>query len=242
MRSLVDEMDLAGATAGRVVHHPGRRRHRGRGQGGRPPGAGDGRAAARHHAAPRSAWSTSCWACSAAARTRWSGADREPGSRRGERPTSWRWAPPACWARPPRSTAPSSCSPSAPSATPSATSCMERIRWWERYTAAQGTTIDGNPSPGNKAGGITTILEKSLGAVAKGGQSPLAEIVDYAAVPTGDGLRLHGHPRLRPGVRHRHGRRRREHHRLHHRPGLGVRQPPGADGQAGHQLRAGHRG
>jgi len=65
---------------------------------------------------------------------------------------------------------------------------MERIRWWERYTTAQGTTIDGNPSPGNKAGGITTILEKSLGSVAKGGQSPLAEIVDYAAVPTVKGF------------------------------------------------------
>jgi altronate hydrolase len=65
---------------------------------------------------------------------------------------------------------------------------MERIAWWERYTAAQGTTIDGNPSPGNKAGGITTILEKSLGSVAKGGHSPLAEIVDYAAVPVEKGF------------------------------------------------------
>ena len=65
---------------------------------------------------------------------------------------------------------------------------MDRIRWWERYTTSQGTTIDGNPSPGNKAGGITTILEKSLGSVAKGGHSPLAEIVDYAALPTAKGF------------------------------------------------------
>jgi altronate hydrolase len=65
---------------------------------------------------------------------------------------------------------------------------MDRIAWWERYTADQGTTLDGNPSPGNKAGGITTILEKSLGAVAKGGHSPLAEVVDYAATPTRPGL------------------------------------------------------
>ncbi|MGV1007875.1 MAG: UxaA family hydrolase [Dermatophilaceae bacterium] len=57
---------------------------------------------------------------------------------------------------------------------------LERIRWWERYTAAAGTTLDGNPSPGNKAGGITTILEKSLGSVAKGGQSPVAGYVEYA--------------------------------------------------------------
>ncbi len=65
---------------------------------------------------------------------------------------------------------------------------MERIAWWERYTAAQGATLDGNPSPGNKAGGITTILEKSLGAVAKAGHSPLAEVVDYAQRPTRPGL------------------------------------------------------
>jgi altronate hydrolase len=65
---------------------------------------------------------------------------------------------------------------------------LERIRWWERYTAAQGTTLDGNPSPGNKEGGITTILEKSLGAVAKGGHSPLAEVLDYAATPTARGF------------------------------------------------------
>ncbi|MGH8868312.1 MAG: UxaA family hydrolase [Actinomycetes bacterium] len=57
---------------------------------------------------------------------------------------------------------------------------MARIRWWEEYTAKQGTTLDGNPSPGNKEGGITTILEKSLGAVAKGGHSPLAAVCEYA--------------------------------------------------------------
>ncbi len=65
---------------------------------------------------------------------------------------------------------------------------LDRIAWWERYTAEQGTTLDGNPSPGNKAGGITTILEKSLGAVAKAGQSPLAEVVEYARRPTRPGL------------------------------------------------------
>jgi altronate hydrolase len=65
---------------------------------------------------------------------------------------------------------------------------MERIRWWERYVASQGATLDGNPSPGNKAGGITTILEKSLGSVAKGGRSPLSEVVDYAATPTTRGF------------------------------------------------------
>ncbi len=65
---------------------------------------------------------------------------------------------------------------------------LRRIAWWEEYTRAQGTTLDGNPSPGNKVGGITTILEKSLGAVAKGGHSPLAAVVEYAEPATGPGL------------------------------------------------------
>ena len=45
---------------------------------------------------------------------------------------------------------------------------MGRIRWWEDYTARNGGEMNNNPSPGNKLGGLTTILEKSLGAVAKG--------------------------------------------------------------------------
>ncbi|GAB3261008.1 UxaA family hydrolase [Kineosporia babensis] len=61
----------------------------------------------------------------------------------------------------------------------------DRIEWWREYTASLGTSLDGNPSPGNKAGGITTILEKSLGAVAKAGHSPLSAVVGYAQpVPT----------------------------------------------------------
>ena len=65
---------------------------------------------------------------------------------------------------------------------------LDRIRWWEEYSSSQGTTLDGNPSPGNKAGGITTILEKSLGAVAKAGQSPLAAVCGYAEHVSGPGL------------------------------------------------------
>jgi altronate hydrolase len=57
---------------------------------------------------------------------------------------------------------------------------LDQIAWWERYTEAQGTTMDSNPSPGNKAGGITTILEKSLGAAAKAGHSPLSAVCGYA--------------------------------------------------------------
>jgi altronate hydrolase len=57
---------------------------------------------------------------------------------------------------------------------------VERIRWWEDYTARTGNEMNNNPSPGNKAGGLTTILEKSLGAVAKGGSTNLVEVYRYA--------------------------------------------------------------
>ncbi len=56
---------------------------------------------------------------------------------------------------------------------------IERIRWWEEYTAMNGGSMDNNPSPGNKAGGLTTILEKSLGAAAKGGTTPLTDVLAY---------------------------------------------------------------
>jgi len=65
---------------------------------------------------------------------------------------------------------------------------VEKIRWWERYTAAWGASIDNNPTPGNKAGGLTTISEKSLGAVAKAGSTPLNEVVGYAERVTARGL------------------------------------------------------
>jgi altronate hydrolase len=57
---------------------------------------------------------------------------------------------------------------------------VERIRWWEQYTASNGGEMNNNPSPGNKAGGLTTILEKSLGAVAKGGTGNLQAVYEYA--------------------------------------------------------------
>lgn len=57
---------------------------------------------------------------------------------------------------------------------------VEKIREWERQAALQGFSLDNNPSPGNKAGGLTTIYEKSLGAVAKGGSRALRAVYDYA--------------------------------------------------------------
>ncbi|GAA1581900.1 UxaA family hydrolase [Actinoplanes couchii] len=65
---------------------------------------------------------------------------------------------------------------------------LDRIAWWHTYVSAGGGTLDNNPSPGNKAGGLTTILEKSLGAVAKGGSAPLTAVYEYAEPITGTGF------------------------------------------------------
>jgi len=65
---------------------------------------------------------------------------------------------------------------------------MERVRWWEEYVKAAGASLDNNPSPGNKEGGLTTIAEKSLGAVAKGGSSTLNAVYRYAEPVTAKGF------------------------------------------------------
>jgi altronate hydrolase len=57
---------------------------------------------------------------------------------------------------------------------------VARIRWWEEYTASNKMEMNNNPTPGNKLGGLTTILEKSLGAAAKGGTTPLTAVYEYA--------------------------------------------------------------
>lgn len=57
---------------------------------------------------------------------------------------------------------------------------INRVRWWEDYTARNKGEMDNNPSPGNKRGGLTTILEKSLGAVAKSGSAPLTDVYLFA--------------------------------------------------------------
>src|SRR5580704_14774109 len=65
---------------------------------------------------------------------------------------------------------------------------VERIRWWEEHCARTGGEMNNNPSPGNKAGGLTTILEKSLGAVAKGGTTNLVDVYKYAELITAKGF------------------------------------------------------
>ena len=65
---------------------------------------------------------------------------------------------------------------------------IARIRWWEHYTQINDGEMNNNPSPGNKAGGLTTILEKSLGAVAKGGTRNLQAVYEYAEPVTARGF------------------------------------------------------
>jgi altronate hydrolase len=65
---------------------------------------------------------------------------------------------------------------------------VERIKWWEWYTGIFGAEINNNPSPGNKEGGLTTIYEKSLGAIAKGGSTALVDVVRYAELVKAKGF------------------------------------------------------
>ncbi len=65
---------------------------------------------------------------------------------------------------------------------------LQRIDWWRDYTARNGDELNNNPSHGNKLGGLTTILEKSLGAVAKGGSMPLKAVYEFAEAVTEPGF------------------------------------------------------
>ncbi len=75
---------------------------------------------------------------------------------------------------------------------------LKLIKWWEGYTERAGGSMDNNPSPGNKKGGLTTILEKSLGASAKGGTSPLTGVYKYAEPVTTKGFTFMDSPGYDP--------------------------------------------
>ena len=75
---------------------------------------------------------------------------------------------------------------------------IELIKWWEDYTARNKGSMDNNPSPGNKRGGLTTILEKSLGAAAKGGTTPLNGVYKYAEPVTAKGFTFMDSPGYDP--------------------------------------------
>lgn len=70
--------------------------------------------------------------------------------------------------------------------------------WWDRYAKRQGVSLNDNLAPGNIAGGISTILEKSLGSVTKAGTSPLNEVLDYAEPITSPGFVLMNTPGYDP--------------------------------------------
>jgi altronate hydrolase len=75
---------------------------------------------------------------------------------------------------------------------------IDRIRWWEWYAGMFGCTPDNNPSPGNKLGGLTTIYEKSLGAIVKGGTTALNDVVLYGEQVRARGLVVMDTPGLDP--------------------------------------------
>ncbi len=75
---------------------------------------------------------------------------------------------------------------------------VERITWWEDYCSRNGGEMNNNPSPGNKAGGLTTILEKSLGAAAKGGTTSLTGVYRYAEQVTAPGFAFMDSPGYDP--------------------------------------------
>jgi altronate hydrolase len=89
---------------------------------------------------------------------------------------------------------------------------IDQVKWWEDFTQRLGTEIDNNPSPGNKAGGLTTIYEKALGAIAKGGRT------DHDAR-----LYLHGFARQRSRFGHRRSGEWLQSGIVHHRAWIGLR-------------------
>ena len=75
---------------------------------------------------------------------------------------------------------------------------IERIKWWHWYAGIFGSELDNNPSVGNKEGGLTTIAEKSLGAVAKGGSTALVDVYQYAEQVTAKGFVIMDTPGFDP--------------------------------------------
>src|ERR1700692_979987 len=78
---------------------------------------------------------------------------------------------------------------------------IDRIKWWEAYAHRQGAQINNNPSAGNKAGGLTTVLEKSLGGIAKAGSTNLTEVYEYAQPIPARGLVFMDPPGYHPASR-----------------------------------------
>jgi altronate hydrolase len=65
---------------------------------------------------------------------------------------------------------------------------VDRVQWWKRYSEGRDVQINGKVAPGNEAGGLANIFEKSLGSAMKGGTGPLMEVYKYAEPVTASGL------------------------------------------------------
>ena len=128
---------------------------------------------------------------------------------------------------------------------------VDLMRWWEEYTHKHGEEINANPSPGNKAGGLTTIIEKSLGRNGQGRRHEPGRSREICGARHSEGVRLHGHARVRSGGRNGAGGRGCEPRLLYHGPRQRVRMQafsvhqdrnqhaslPAHGGGHGHQLR-----
>lgn len=77
---------------------------------------------------------------------------------------------------------------------------VARIKWWEQYCAKNDSSMNNNPSAGNKEGGLTTILEKSLGAIAKAGSSDLQNVYHYGEAVNSKGLVFMDSPGFDPAA------------------------------------------
>ena len=65
---------------------------------------------------------------------------------------------------------------------------IKRIHWWEQYCARNNAELNNNPSAGNKAGGLTTVLEKALGGVTKAGTTNLVDVYEYGETVKAKGV------------------------------------------------------
>jgi altronate hydrolase len=138
-----------------------------------------------------------CSRCNAAARMLGRASPRIP--RSATRPiASSIWAAPSSCRKRRRSTAPSIFLYARARSPEISAKLRARVDWWENYTKINGGKMNNNPSPGNKVGGLSTILEKSLGAVAKAGTSPLNDVIEYAQPVTERGLVFMDRPGFDP--------------------------------------------
>ena len=122
---------------------------------------------------------------------------------------------------------------------------LDRLAWWEHYTRGHNGQFNGVVGPGNQAGGLANIFEKSLGSAMKGGTTPLQAVYEYAEPIDKAGFVFMDSPGYDPGRIDRPDRERREPDLLYHRPRLDVRQQACTDDQTGDQhadVRAAGRG